>query len=97
MDVMQTKAAPALGGGLVKVTMTGKHEVKRISIDDSLVTPYAHMVNFAVAKQFGNDFSVEATYVGRFGRDQLVRRHLAGVVAAHAVGQGQAGPQIEHQ
>jgi hypothetical protein len=47
------------------------------SIDDGLVTPYAHMVNFAVAKQFGNDFSVEAAYVGRFGRDQLVRRDLA--------------------
>ncbi len=47
------------------------------SIDDSLVTPSAHMINFAVAKQFGNDFSVEAAYVGRFGRDQLVRRDLA--------------------
>jgi hypothetical protein len=47
------------------------------SIDDGLVTPSAHMINFAVSKQFGNDFSVEAAYVGRFGRDQLVRRDLA--------------------
>lgn len=25
------------GGGMVKITMTGKHEVRRISIDDSLI------------------------------------------------------------
>ncbi len=47
------------------------------SIDDGLVTPSAHMINFAVSKQFGNDFSIEGAYVGRFGRDQLVRRDLA--------------------
>ena len=47
------------------------------SIDDSLVTPSSHTVNFAVARQFGRDFSIEAAYVGRFGRDQLVRRDLA--------------------
>jgi len=27
----------AAGGGMVKVTMTGKHEVRRIAIDDSLM------------------------------------------------------------
>ena len=47
------------------------------SIDDTLVTPSAHMINLAVSRQFGKDFSVEAAYVGRFGRDQLVRRDLA--------------------
>jgi hypothetical protein len=47
------------------------------SIDDTLVTPSAHMLNLAVSRQFGNDWSVEAAYVGRFGRDQLVRRDLA--------------------
>ncbi len=47
------------------------------SIDDGIVTPSAHMINFAVSKQFGNDFSIEGAYVGRFGRDQLVRRDLA--------------------
>jgi hypothetical protein len=47
------------------------------SIDDTLVTPSAHMINFAVARQLSNDWSVEAAYVGRFGRNQLVRRDLA--------------------
>jgi len=47
------------------------------SIDDTLKTPSSHVVNFAIARQFGQDFSIEAAYVGRFGRDQLVRRDLA--------------------
>ena len=35
------------------------------------------MVNFAIGRQIGTDFSVEAAYVGRFGRNQIVRRDLA--------------------
>jgi hypothetical protein len=47
------------------------------SIDDTIKTPSAHMANFAIARQLGANFSVEAAYVGRFGRDLLVRRDLA--------------------
>ncbi len=47
------------------------------SIDDTLKTPSAHMVNFAIGRELGKNFSVEAAYVGRFGRDLLIRRDLA--------------------
>lgn len=37
------------GGGLVKVVMTGRHEVRRISIDDSLMSDDKDMVEDLVA------------------------------------------------
>ncbi|MEE9494270.1 MAG: YbaB/EbfC family nucleoid-associated protein [Gammaproteobacteria bacterium] len=37
------------GGGLVKVTMNGRHEVKRISIDDSLLADDKDMLEDLVA------------------------------------------------
>jgi len=37
------------GGGLVKVTMMGSHEVKRISIDDSLVGDDKEMLEDLIA------------------------------------------------
>ena len=47
------------------------------SIDDTIVTPSAHMVNLMVARELGTSFAVEGGYIGRFSRDQLVRRDLA--------------------
>jgi hypothetical protein len=47
------------------------------SIDDTLVTPSAHMVSAVVGREFGRNFSFEGGYLGRFGRDSLVRRDLA--------------------
>ncbi len=47
------------------------------TIDDTIVTPSAHMVNVALAREFWRNWSVEAAYVGRFGRDLLTRRDLA--------------------
>jgi hypothetical protein len=47
------------------------------TIDDTLVTPYSHMVNFLVGRELRGGFAIEAGYVGRFGRDLLVRRDLA--------------------
>ncbi len=37
------------GGGLVKVTMNGKHEVRRVQIDDSLVGDDKEMLEDLVA------------------------------------------------
>lgn len=37
------------GGGLVKVTMTGRHEARRVSIDDSLVGDDKEMLEDLVA------------------------------------------------
>ena len=37
------------GGGLVKVTMTGRHEVRRVAIDDSLLADDKDMLEDLVA------------------------------------------------
>ena len=37
------------GGGMVKVTMTGKHEVRRVAIDDSLLADDKDMLEDLVA------------------------------------------------
>lgn len=37
------------GGGLVKVTMTGRHDVKRVSLDDSLLQDDKDMLEDLVA------------------------------------------------
>ncbi|HXH06513.1 MAG TPA: carboxypeptidase-like regulatory domain-containing protein [Vicinamibacterales bacterium] len=47
------------------------------SIDDTIVTPSAHMVNVLVGRELRGGFAVEAGYIGRFGRDLLIRRDLA--------------------
>ncbi len=39
----------AAGGGLVKITMNGKHEVRRVEIDDSLVGDDKDMLEDLVA------------------------------------------------
>jgi hypothetical protein len=47
------------------------------SIDDTLTTPSAHMLSAVVGRELGSRFAIEAGYVGRFGRDLLVRRDIA--------------------
>ena len=47
------------------------------TIDDTLVTPSAHMANFIVGRELRGNFAIEAGYIGRFGRDLLVRRDIA--------------------
>ena len=47
------------------------------SIDDTLVTPSAHMGSAIIGFDLGKNYTIEAGYVGRFGRDLLVRRDLA--------------------
>jgi Carboxypeptidase regulatory-like domain len=47
------------------------------SIDDTLVTPSAHMTSAVIGRQLGRNFAFEAGYVGRLGRDMLIRRDLA--------------------
>jgi hypothetical protein len=47
------------------------------SIDDTLVTPSAHMASAIVGYDLSRNYTIEAGYVGRFGRDMLVRRDLA--------------------
>jgi hypothetical protein len=47
------------------------------SIDDTLVTPSAHMFSAVIGHDLSRNFSIEAGYIGRLGRDLLVRRDIA--------------------
>ena len=67
-------AAPAAGFPAEPETGAG---AIAISIDDSVRTPYAHSFNVAVARELGSNFAVEGAYVGRRGRNLLVRRDMA--------------------
>ena len=50
------------GGGMVRVTMTGKHEVRRVSIDDSLMSDDKDMLEDLVAAAINDaTHKVEAT------------------------------------
>jgi hypothetical protein len=50
------------GGGLVKITMTGKHEVRRVVIDDSLLADDKDMLEDLVAAAINDAVhKVEAT------------------------------------
>jgi hypothetical protein len=48
-----------------------------LSMDDTIRTPYAHSFNVAVARELGKNYAIEAAYVGRRGRNLLVRRDIA--------------------
>jgi hypothetical protein len=47
------------------------------SIDDTLVTPSAHTASAIIGRELPGNFAIEGGYIGRFGRDLLVRRDLA--------------------
>jgi hypothetical protein len=46
------------------------------ALDSSIKTPYSHVYNVVVGRELGGDYSIEAAYVGRTGRNQLIRRDL---------------------
>jgi len=57
------------GGGLVRVTMTGQNEVRRISIDDALIAEDRDMLEDVVAAAFNDTLrkvkkTVEQKYAG---------------------------------
>ena len=47
------------------------------ALDGTIVTPYNHTFNVVVGRELGQGFSFEAAYVGRRGRNLLVRRDAA--------------------
>ena len=47
------------------------------SIDQSVRTPYSHVFNIVVGKELGKNYGIEMGYVGRRGRNLLVRRDIA--------------------
>lgn len=48
-ELARMEVEGSAGGGMVKVTMTGKHEVRRVVIDDSLVGDDREMLEDLVA------------------------------------------------
>ena len=48
-EVANMEVEGQAGGGMVKVVMTGKHDVKRVSIDDSLMGDDKEMLEDLVA------------------------------------------------
>lgn len=46
-------------------------------LDDTIKTPYHHVFNAVVGRELSSNFAIEAAYVGRRGRDLLIRRDLA--------------------
>jgi nucleoid-associated protein EbfC len=48
-EIAQLEVTGAAGGGMVKVTMTGKHEVKRVQIDPGVATEDREMLEDLVA------------------------------------------------
>jgi hypothetical protein len=45
-------------------------------LDPNITTPYAHTFNLVVGRELRDNFSIEAAYVGRRGRNLLMRRDL---------------------
>jgi DNA-binding YbaB/EbfC family protein len=55
------------GGGLVRLTMTGKHEVRKIDIDDALIGDDKEMLEDVLAAAFNDALrKVEKTVADRY-------------------------------
>lgn len=48
-EIAQLEVEGSAGGGMVKVTMTGRHEVKQVRIDPSMLSDDAEMLEDLVA------------------------------------------------
>jgi hypothetical protein len=46
-------------------------------IDDKLPTPYSHVFDFSITREFAHNFVLETTYTGRFGHRLLQENDLA--------------------
>jgi hypothetical protein len=68
---------PAAPAGGFPQTPPQRAGIITSSIDDTLVTPSAHMTSAIVGFDVSRNYTIEVGYVGRFGRDMLVRRDLA--------------------
>jgi hypothetical protein len=54
----------------------GNNEITN-AIDSSIATPSSHVFNAVAGFELGKQFSLEAAYVGRRGRNLLIRRDIA--------------------
>lgn len=71
-EIAQLEVTGESGGGLVKVTMTGRHEARRVVIDDSLVGDDKDMLEDLVAAAI-NDAAHKV--------DAITQERMAGMTA----------------
>ena len=57
-------------------TPTTSAEANLWGTDNTLKTPHAYTVDFSIGRQLPKRFSLQISYVGRFGRDLLTQRDL---------------------
>jgi carboxypeptidase family protein len=75
INVIPNTLPPVPPGGFPQTPPVGAGQISS-ALDSSIVTPYSHSFNVVVGRELGGDYSFEAAYVGRVGRNQLVRRDL---------------------
>lgn len=46
-------------------------------VDNTIVTPHTHVVDLALQRELPGNFTVQAAYVGRFGRNLITKRDYA--------------------
>ncbi len=46
-------------------------------LDDTIKTPYSYTVDFSIGREFGQGYSVEVSYVGRYSHRLLVQEDMA--------------------
>jgi hypothetical protein len=68
---------PAAPPGEFPTTPPTEAGVITSALDASITTPSSHMFNAVIGRQIGRNWSMEAAWVGRLGRDLLVRRDAA--------------------
>jgi len=71
-EIANMEATGESGGGLVKVTLTGRHEARRVVIDDSLIGDDKDMLEDLIAAAI-NDAAHKI--------DALSQEHMAGMTA----------------
>ena len=67
---------PAPRGGFPQTFPSGGAAITN-TVDDSLKMPYTMNMNLSVSREFGNDWIIQGSYVGRQSRRSLINRDLA--------------------
>jgi hypothetical protein len=58
-------------------TSGGSYSASTFGLDSSIKTPYSYTIDFSVSRELGHNFSIQASYVGRFSHRLLVQEDLA--------------------
>ncbi len=75
INVIPSTLPAAPPGGFPQTPPVGETQITS-ALDSSIKTPYSHTFNIVVGRDLGHDFTIEGAYVGRLGRNLLMRRDL---------------------